>query len=57
MLVTQMSSLRAEVFQLKSAILQHGGCDCMLMREYIAGAAEQIVQPGAQVCHFPSVQS
>ncbi|KAI0012485.1 hypothetical protein F4779DRAFT_567730 [Xylariaceae sp. FL0662B] len=42
------SSLQAETIALKNALLQHGGCGCAPISEYLAQAARKFVRVGGE---------
>ncbi|KAH0427159.1 transcription factor atf21 [Colletotrichum camelliae] len=39
----EASMLRSEILMLKNMVLQHGGCGCSFIEEYISGAAQNLV--------------
>ncbi|KAF6816555.1 transcription factor atf21 [Colletotrichum sojae] len=43
-LTAEASMLRGEILMLKNMVLQHGGCGCSYIEEYISGAAQNLVQ-------------
>ncbi|OLN81331.1 Cyclic AMP-dependent transcription factor ATF-2-like protein 2 [Colletotrichum chlorophyti] len=40
----EAAMLRGEILMLKNMVLQHGGCGCSYIEEYISGAAQNLVQ-------------
>ncbi|GJC81632.1 transcription factor atf21 [Colletotrichum liriopes] len=40
----EAAQLRGEILMLKNMVLQHGGCGCSYIEEYISGAAQNLVQ-------------
>ncbi|GKT94557.1 BZIP transcription factor [Colletotrichum tofieldiae] len=40
----EAAQLRGEILMLKNMVLQHGGCGCSYIEEYISGAAQSLVQ-------------
>ncbi|KAK2058437.1 hypothetical protein LY76DRAFT_57688 [Colletotrichum caudatum] len=42
----EAAQLRSEILMLKNMVLQHGGCGCAYIEEYISGAAQNLVQSG-----------
>ncbi|TDZ24648.1 Basic leucine zipper (bZIP) transcription factor atfB [Colletotrichum orbiculare MAFF 240422] len=45
-LTAEAAMLRGEILMLKNMVLQHGGCGCSYIEEYISGAAQNLVQAG-----------
>ncbi|KAK2013450.1 hypothetical protein LZ32DRAFT_604494 [Colletotrichum eremochloae] len=45
-LTSEAAQLRGEILMLKNMVLQHGGCGCAYIEEYISGAAQNLVQSG-----------
>ncbi|KAF6819279.1 bZIP transcription factor [Colletotrichum musicola] len=43
-LTAEATALRGEILMLKNMVLQHGGCGCSYIEEYISGAAQNLVQ-------------
>ncbi|KAK2041030.1 hypothetical protein LZ31DRAFT_25254 [Colletotrichum somersetense] len=43
---SEASQLRSEILMLKNMVLQHGGCGCAYIEEYISGAVQNLVQSG-----------
>ncbi|KAK1974379.1 hypothetical protein LZ30DRAFT_740632 [Colletotrichum cereale] len=43
---TEAAMLRDEILILKHMVLQHGGCGCSFIEDYISGAAQNLVQSG-----------
>ncbi|KAK2053750.1 hypothetical protein LY76DRAFT_258860 [Colletotrichum caudatum] len=43
---TEAAMLRDEILMLKHMVLQHGGCGCSFIDDYISGAAQKLVQSG-----------
>ncbi|OBR03212.1 BZIP transcription factor [Colletotrichum higginsianum IMI 349063] len=41
---SEAAMLRSEILMLKNMVLQHGGCGCSFIEEYISGAAQNLVQ-------------
>lgn len=41
---SEAAMLRGEILMLKNMVLQHGGCGCSYIEEYISGAAQNLVQ-------------
>ncbi|KAK1574069.1 bZIP transcription factor [Colletotrichum navitas] len=41
---SEAAQLRGEILMLKNMVLQHGGCGCPYIEEYISGAAQNLVQ-------------
>ncbi|KAL0934602.1 transcription factor atf21 [Colletotrichum truncatum] len=42
-LTAEAAMLRGEILMLKNMVLQHGGCGCSYIEEYISGAAQNLV--------------
>ncbi|KAF9878166.1 transcription factor atf21 [Colletotrichum karsti] len=40
---SEAAMLRSEILMLKNMVLQHGGCGCSYIEEYISGAAQNLV--------------
>jgi hypothetical protein len=49
-LSTCCDSLAAEIHHLKTEILRHTNCNCLLIQQYIAGEARRCVNRMAKVC-------
>jgi hypothetical protein len=47
-LTTEASELREQVFELKNMVLQHGGCGCSYIEDYIEGEARTLVRDDMQ---------
>lgn len=45
-LMTEASQLQQEVLVLKNMVLDHGGCACSFIEDYIQGAASNLAQQG-----------
>jgi hypothetical protein len=43
-LTAQVKGLTDEIHNLKMQLLQHVGCDCVLIQEYITGEANRYIQ-------------
>ncbi|KAK1953636.1 hypothetical protein LY78DRAFT_675105 [Colletotrichum sublineola] len=52
-LKSEAEMLRGEILLLKHMVLQHSGCGCSFIEEYIAGAAQNLVQSGARIATTP----
>ncbi|KAK2023313.1 hypothetical protein LX32DRAFT_697982 [Colletotrichum zoysiae] len=52
-LKSEAEMLRGEILLLKHMVLQHSGCGCSFIEEYIAGAAQNLVQSGARISASP----
>ncbi|EFQ28174.1 bZIP transcription factor, partial [Colletotrichum graminicola M1.001] len=52
-LKSEVEMLREEILLLKHMALQHSGCGCSFIEEYIAGAAQNLVQSGARISATP----
>ncbi|KAK2046018.1 hypothetical protein LZ31DRAFT_225493 [Colletotrichum somersetense] len=52
-LKSEAEMLRGEILLLKHMVLQHSGCGCSFIEEYIAGAAQSLVQSGARISASP----
>ncbi|KAK2004235.1 hypothetical protein LX36DRAFT_665926 [Colletotrichum falcatum] len=52
-LKSEAEMLRGEILLLKHMVLQHSGCGCSFIEEYIAGAAQNLVQSGARIAASP----
>ncbi|KAH6695743.1 hypothetical protein F5X68DRAFT_258281 [Plectosphaerella plurivora] len=57
-LVTEASQLQHEVLVLKNMVLNHGGCNCAFIEDYIQGAASNLVhqEGGCGGANFGTVE-
>ncbi|GKT49711.1 transcription factor BYE1 [Colletotrichum spaethianum] len=49
----EAAQLRGEILMLKNMVLQHGGCGCAYIEEYISGAAQSLVQSSMAAASGP----
>lgn len=52
LLTEEKAQLRDEIYVLKEMLLAHSGCNCILIREYLANTARSVVEPRADGAVF-----